>query len=1045
MKNIAKFAIHHPASMIVLMAAILIMGFMNFTKLPVDLLPDMDLPIVGVITTYQGAGPEEVEDKVTKPLENVMGTISGIDTIRSRSGSNSSLLIVQFNYGTNMDNAMIDIRDKVSMIEAALPENVTPTVIKFDPNMMPVIQVTLSGNYTLTELQRIAEDDFESRLARIPEVASVSIGGGRQQEIKVLVDPVKVANYGLSLSQVSGFLQQENYNMSSGSVLYGDRNYIVRSMQQFANLEDIENVAITTGSGQHILLKDIASVEDGYAERTSVSRVNGEYAVEISCQKETDANTVDACAKVRQEIAQIMQDHNLNVEVDIVMDQSEFIQRSISSTGRTMLEGGILAVLIILVFLRNISSTLIIACAIPMSIIATFIVMYYNGSTLNVITLGGLALGIGRIVDDSIVAFENIYRHRVLGKSAFQAAIDGIGEVGGAVLASTLTLLAVFIPIGLAEGIAGVLFKPLALTICVAIFCSLIVALTIVPFLSSRILTDEAMTKKNASNTRLRRSIDALGNWIDSLNVYYQRILRWALGHRKMVIIGVSVLMLGSLTLTPFIGAEFMPASDSGSVAITLEADKGATLDEMEQTADLVEKQLIGNPLVDVVSVTIGSAGYINLGSSVNTATVNVKLVPLAQRRGHSAAALAAEFTDTLSVIPGVKISASVADDFGGGSTDSAINVSIRGDDLTTLRELSDQALELVKQVPGTREIVSSLSDGDPEVQVLIDRNRAANYNLTPRAISTEIRTAIDGTVVSKYHANNEEVDIRLALQQTAAKELGVLTGLKITTPTGGSIPLSDVATFDLTRGPVNIARTDLVREATISGDILGRDLNSVIKDIQTSLNQLQLPPGYEIVYTGANEQMLDSFSSLLLALLMAIMLVYVVLVIQYESFFDPFIILFSIPTSFIGIVLSLFITGRTFNVSAFIGIIMLAGIVVANAIVFIDYLKQRRAEGIERTEAIVMTGGTRLRPILMTSLCTILAMVPMATGFAEGSETNAPLATVVIGGLLVSTFITLVLIPVVYTIFDDQLSRFKEKRARKKDAKAAKRLNTAQ
>ncbi|MDR3289478.1 MAG: efflux RND transporter permease subunit [Peptococcaceae bacterium] len=1039
MKNIAKFAVRHPASMIVLMAAILIMGFLNFSQLPVALMPKMDLPIAALIATYQGAGPEEVEDQVTKPLESALGMIGGINTISSISSSNSSLIIVQFNYGTNMDNAMMDIRDKASMIESALPSGVKPTIIKADLNMMPVIEMTLSGDYTLAELQSIAENNFESRLARIPGIASVNIKGGREREVTVDVDPVKAANYGLSLSQIAAFLQQENYNMSSGSIAYGDRKYFVRGLQQFESLDDIANVAITTNTGNRIFLRDIATIEENYKEQTGIIRVNGEYAVSISCQQESDANTVDSCKAVRQEIENVIQEHHLNIAANIVMDQSEYIQNSISSTGRTMLEGGILAVLIILVFLRNISSTLIVAAAIPMSIIATFIAMYYTGSTLNIITLGGLALGIGRIVDDSIVVFENIYRRRTAGESPSEAAIRGTGEVGGAVLASTLTLLAVFLPIGLAEGIAGVLFKPLALTIGVAIACSLVVSLTIIPFLSSRILTDQAMAKRNLGDTWVRRSVNALGRALDSMESSYQRILRWSLHHRKLVVFSVALLLLASVPLSLLVGAEFMPASDSGNITITVEADKGTQLDAMEQATIIVEEQLLNHPLINMVAVTIGNdGGFLGALSSTVVSTITVKLIPLNQRRGHSAQQVAAELSQSLSKLPGLKISAVASEGLFGDDDDKDVTLSIRGDDLAALKQISDEAEALVKQVPGMLDISSSLAEGDPEVQVRINRNRAADYGLTPRQISTDIRTAIDGLVVSKYQALDKEIDIRLLTKQGQTQDLDALSGLKVLTPSGSTIPLSDVATFELTRGPSSINRTDQVREATVTGNILNRDLNGVIKDIHALLDPLPLPPGYEIVYTGANEQMNDSFSSLIMALLMAILLVYVVLVIQYESFVDPFVILFSIPVAFIGIVLALLITGRTFSVSAFIGVIMLAGIVVANAIVFIDYLKQQRAAGLARNEAIIHTGGTRLRPILMTSLCTILAMVPMATGLAEGSETNAPMATVVIGGLLVSTFITLILIPVIYTIFDDWGVKFRSRRARKKEQRLA-------
>ncbi|MEN6461506.1 MAG: efflux RND transporter permease subunit, partial [Syntrophomonas sp.] len=681
---------------------------------------------------------------------------------------------------------------------------------------------------------------------------------------------------------------------------------------------------------------------------------------------------------------------------------------------------------IILLFLRNIRSTLIIGISIPLSIIATFIVMFYTGSTLNTITLGGLALGVGRMVDDSIVVFENIYRHRSLGLSAREAALKGTAEVGGAVLAGTLTLIAVFLPIGLADGISGVLFKPLAFTICVAIGCSLLVALTIVPFMSSRMLTDAALVRKTSDKSTLGRLINRMGGWLDNLGEQYKVLLEWVLGHRRKVILGVTGIMILSLCMIPLVGAEFMPASDSGSISVTLEADRGSVIEDVDEITAAVEKILMKNPAVDVVFTSIGSTGQISMTTSgTNKATISVELIPKSERKGVDQ--VAEEIRQSLKGISGVKKTVSVSSEMG-MSSGSAISIAVKGDDLDTLRKISKEIDSIVKKVPGTREVASSLEDGNPEVQIRINRQRAMDYGLTPVQISNEIKSAIDGKVASTYRTSGDEMDIRVTSKDKETSNMDTLTGLKIITAQGNSVSLSELASFELARGPVQIDRQDQARQATISCDLLNRDLKSVTKDIQAQVGKIQLPAGYTIEYGGQNEQMMESFSSLFLALLLAILLVYVVMVIQYESFFDPFIIMFSIPTAIIGVVLGLLATGRSFSVTAFIGIIMLAGIVVSNAIVYIDYLKKLRTSGMERNAAIVEAGRVRLRPILMTALATILAMLPMATGLGEGAETSAPLATVVIGGLVASTFVTLLLLPVVYSIFDDWGQKFKKK-----------------
>lgn len=1030
-RKIAQFAVNRSATVIVLIAALTLIGVMSVAQMPTDLMPEIELPYAAVFTSYSGAGPEEIEEQVSKPIENMVATVSGIDTITSQSMSGSSTVMIGFNYGTNMDSAMADLRDKTAMAEGFLPEDATkPQVMKLDLNMMPVITVSIaSDELSLAQLQSLAEDDIEPRLSRISDIAAVSIMGGREREVKVAVDPVKAQNYGLSLSQVTSFLGTENYNMSSGDISYGERKYFVRSLQEFESVDDIGEVALTTAGGIKIQLKEIADISEGYKETVQVSRVNGRAAVSIQCQKATDGNTVAACMAVKKEMEKIQGEFGGKVDVKILMDQSDYINKSIGSTATTLAEGAILAIFIIFLFMRNLRSTAIVGIAIPLSLVATFIVLFYKGSTLNIITLGGLALGVGRMIDDSIVVFENIYRHRSLGLSPREAALKGTSEVGGAVLASTLTMIMVFMPIGLASGISGVLFKPLALTICIAIACSLLVSLTVVPFMSSRLLTDKAMEIKGAGKGYISRQFHRLGDWLDGLGEKYKNGLQWALGHRRKVVISAAVLIVLSLCLSPLVGAEFMPASDAGTISVTIEADKGSILEDVDKIAMIAEEKLLSNPAVDLVYTSIGSSGMMTMTSSEsNTAAFSVQLLPKGERKGVEL--VAEEIRQSLKDISGAKKTVSVSSGIMSMSSGSAIEIKLQGDDLDTLRSISKQMEAIVAKVPGTREVTSSLVDGNPEVQVRINRQRAMFFGLTPVQVSNEIRTAINGAVASKYRFEGDEIDVRVTSTETETSDMETLKQLKILTAQGNSIPLSEIASFSLSTGPVQINREDQARQATISCALLNRDLNSVTKDIQAQLADIQLPAGYTISYGGANKQMTDAFASLFLAFLMAVLLVYVVLVIQYESFRDPFVILFSLPGAVIGVILALLVTGRSFSVTAFIGIIMLVGIAVANAIVYVDYLKQMLAAGMERTAALAETGRVRLRPILMTALATILAMMPMVTGLGEGAETNAPLATVVIGGLLATTFVTLFLVPVVYSILDDWSLKFKKKPA---------------
>lgn len=1028
-RKIAQFAINRSATVIVLITAIILIGVMSLAQIPVALMPQMDLPYAAVVTSYSGAGPEEIEEQVSKPIENMVATVSDIDILISQSRAGSSVVLIGFNYGTNMDAAMANLRDKISMAESYLPEDAAkPQVMKMDLNMMPVIAVAIgSDELSLAQLQSIAEDNIEPRLSRISEIASVSILGGRQREIKVAVDPVKAQNYGLSLSQVTGVLAAENYNMSSGDISFGERKYFVRSLQEFESVDDVGEVALTTATGSKIQLKEIAEISEGYKETEQISRVNGRAAVSILCQKGTDANTVSACEDVKKEMDKIKAEIGGKIDVDYLMDQSDYINKSIGSTSRTLVEGAILAVVIIFLFMRSLRSTAIVGIAIPLSLVTTFIVMFYNGSTLNIITLGGLALGVGRMIDDSIVVFENIYRHRSLGLPAGEAALKGTSEVGGAVLASTLTMIMVFLPIGFAEGIAGVMFKPLAFTIAIAIACSLLVSLTVVPFMSSRLLTDKVMERKGGGSGFISSKFHRLGDWLDGLGEKYKTAILWALGHRRRVIIGVTGLIVLSLCMLPLVGAEFMPASDSGTIAVNIEADKGSIIEDVDKIAMIAEEKLLGNPAVDIVYTRIGSEGMMSIqGGTSNTATFSVQLLPKGQRPG--AEQVAEEIRQSLSDMTGVKKSVSVSEEMSMGS-ESAVQINLQGDDLDTLRRISKEIEGIVKKVPGTREVKSSMADGNPEVQVRINRQRAAFFGLTPVQVSNEIRTAISGSVASRLRIEGDEIDIRVTSTTGETSDMETLKQIQILTAQGISVPLSEIASFGLSTGPVQIDRQDQSRQATISCDLLNRDLSSVTRDIQAELADIVLPAGYTIDFGGANEQMTESFVSLLLAFIMAVLLVYVVLVIQYESFRDPFVILFSLPGAVIGIIFALLLTGRSFSVPAFIGLIMLVGIAVANAIVYIDYLKQMIASGMERTAALAETGRVRLRPILMTALATILAMTPMVTGLGEGGETNAPLATVVIGGLLATTFVTLFLVPVVYSILDDWSLKLRKKK----------------
>ncbi|MGB4303864.1 MAG: efflux RND transporter permease subunit, partial [Syntrophomonadaceae bacterium] len=774
-------------------------------------------------------------------------------------------------------------------------------------------------------------------------------------------------------------------------------------MQEFETIEDIRNVAIVTATGSNLRLGDIATITDGYKEREQFTRVNHREAVGVHLMKQSDANTVKASEAVRKELAKIQQELNLDLDVDIVYDAAEYINQSIDSTIKMIYEGALLAVLVLFLFLRNMRSTLIIFTAIPLSIIATFILMYFYGTTLNLITMGGLALGVGRIVDDSIVVFENIYRHRSLGLPPMEAAVTGASEVSSAVIAATMTFIAVFLPMVFVEGLASIIFAPMAMTISFAILCSLFVALTVIPLMSSRILTDKSMQRITEGSGRIFNATQKFGGWIDSLGERYKVLIQACLNRRRRVIIIVTLLMVVSLAAIPLVGAEFMPATDSGEISVSIETDKGSTLEDTDEVIRQVENRLLDIPEVELVFTSVGSAGTMMMSSGsggTNTSILYVKLCPKNERQ-RGVEMVAEDMRQQLAGLAGTKVAVSVMDATSSFGSTSPVVVQISGDDLDVLREISTEVADIVRSTPGTREVTSSITDGNPEMQIRIDRARAAAYGLTPMQVASEIKSAMDGTVATRYKVNGQEVDVKVSYTSEGHSDVDYLTNLTILSPQGAVVKLSQIATFELAQGPVQIIREDQVRKAEVTADLLNRDLNSVMTDIQASIDQMNLPAGYEITFGGENEEMMESFASLAVALLLAIILVYAVMAVQYESFFNPFVIMFSIPTCIIGVVFGLLLTGRSFSITAFIGVLMLVGIAVANAIVYVDYLKRLRERGMERDEAIAEAGRVRLRPILMTAFTTILAMLPMAIGLGEGAELIAPLATVVIGGLL--------------------------------------------
>lgn len=1016
--KLVDISVKRPVGVIMIIVAILALGFVSLRSLAVDLFPKIDLPIAVVTTTYEGAAPQEVEKLVSKPIESALSTVQGIDTIQTQSQANSSLVVMMFENGTDLDNALLNVREKIDQIKGMLPEDAgEPGVLRFDPQQMPVIYTGLTGK-SPEELQLVAENQVVPLFERQSGVGSVMLEGGKVREVQVEVDQTLLSKYGLTPGLLIQAINSANQSASAGVLEKGEKNLQVRLDGELKSVDEIRNINIQTPLGATLQLSDVATVHDTFKEVNSVTMVNGKPAIVLSVLKESGGNTVDVAENVKKAMEELEKDLPEGVNQNIVIDTSDYITQSIDSVLMNMLYGGFFSILVLFLFLKSMRATIVIGLSIPIAVVSTFVLMYFTGNTVNMLTMGGLALGIGMMVDSSIVILENIVRYRQEGYSNIEAAKKGAAELAPAIIASTTTTLVVFLPIVFVEGLASSLFTPLALTVSFSLIASLAVALTLVPMLSSKLLKD------TFSSEGRRYWFDRL---MERVNNRYKKILQYTINHRKITFTATAVLIIGSLALIPLIGAEFMPAGDQGEISINVKTATGSKLADTEEITNQINEKL--KPYEKIIKtnyLTIGNAGITGGGmsTSTNLASYMILLVPSSER-DKTTDQVMSEINEAVKDIPGAEIMVSIPNaSMGGGSP---INIQLKGPDYEMLKELSNQVVYLISDVKGVHNPESSTDDGQPEIQVKVDRDAASQYGLTYQEVMSQVRMAFSGQVATRYRDDGEEIDVKLIFPKELRTSISDLENLRIQTNNGGLVSLQTIATLEQVQGPSTLTRENQQRQVNVTSDIVDRDLRSVTKDIEAQLSILNFPDGYSYSFGGEAQDMAESFTSLALALVFSIFLVYAVMAVQFDSFLQPFIIMFSMPATVIGILGGLFITGISLSITAFIGIILLAGIVVNNAIVLVDYINILRRKGYDRTEAILEAGPSRLRPILMTTLTTVLGMLPLSLGIGEGSETQQPLAVVVIFGLSVSTFFTLVLIPAVYTFMDDiATKRFK-------------------
>ena len=1022
--NLPKLSVKRPVTVLMIFIALIVIGVVSYQGLGLDLLPDLSFPVSAIMVSYPGVAPEEIENLITIPLEQAVSTIQRIDSISSYSREGSSLLVLSFQWGTDMDIAALDIREKIDQMKGVLPDNATdPSVFKFDPSMMPVMVLGMSSdNYSLNELQNFAQDLVKPKLERLDGIARASVNGGLEREILVSVDNEKLRANQLTLNQVIMSLRGENVNLPAGTLREGNVDFLIRTIGRFKDIKDIQNIVMSTAGGSQIYLKEIARVTDTFKEQDTIAYINGLPSVSFNLQKESGTNTVIIANRVNEELKVIEETLPEGIKLAVAFDSSDFIKKTISQVTNAALTGAILAILVLFFFLRNFRSTLIIGLAIPISIISTFSLLYFADLTLNMMTMGGLALGIGMLVDNAIVVLENIFRHRELGEEAILAARSGANEVQEAITASTLTTIAVFLPVVYVQGIAGELFKTMGLTITFSLLTSLFVALTLIPMLSSRLMN--TAVRQPSSDTKSTESSDSYflassGRLFNFVNRGYCGVIQWALKHRGMVIVSAVVILIASFSLLSILGTEFMPSVDQGNFNINISLPVGTNLEVTQQTIKNIEEVVGEVPEIKNIFTTVGgSSANMGMGQSgSNTGTIMVNLVEKSYRERGSKKIIA-DLRRKIDNFPDTQIYFS--EQGFSFSSGSPLSVKITGNSLDELDYIAKTVMNLLSEIEGARDLQSSIEEVRPELHIDIDREKANLYGLNTGQVASTIQDALLGKVASYYQEGGDQFDITVKLEKSDRNQLQEIENLVISSGFGLQIPLKEIAEVNIGTGPQEINRENQQREVMVTGNVSGRFLGSVIEDAKVKLNTMVLPEGYNYSFAGENQEMVESFQNLFFALILSIFLVYMIIAAQFESLLFPFAVIFSIPFALIGVIIALFLTGKSLNVLAFIGLIMLAGIVVNNAIVLIDYINQLRREGVARNEAIVRGGRTRLRPILMTTLTTILAMVPMALGLGEGSEMRAPMAITIIGGLTSSTFLTLVIVPILYTYLDD-------------------------
>jgi len=1003
----------------------------SFTQLKIDFFPDIKFPYAGIITSYTGVGPEDIENLITRPIEEAVSAVKNIEEVSSQSVQGASIVTLEFKYGTDMDQADVDIRKNIDFIRDYLPEDATePITFIFDPSMQPIMFITLSSPYLgPAELRKLSEETIEPLLERVDGVASVETQGGLERQINVNINPVLLSSYGLSPTDVNRAIQTGGGIQPGGTLKTKVKNYNLRILSEYIEVEQIKNTTLTVKNGTPVYIKDVAEVVDGYKESTNEVRSDYSEGITILVSKQSDANTVLACRKVKEAFPYISERLPEGTKFSILYDQSEFIMKSINNLESSAFIAFILAFIVIYIFLLNWRGSIIIGVAIPIAIIATFAVLYALDLTLNIISMAGLALAVGMLVDNSIVVLENIYRHRELGETRMGAADKGATEVGMAITASTLTTVAVFVPVLFVPNITGQLFKDMVLTISFSLIVSLIVSLTIVPMLSANILKivkkDHSEEGKNKFLNKFKAKTEY---YLQALTDKYEKLLKWTLFHKKTVLGAVFVMLLLSVGSAFLLEGEFMPKTDRGFINVVIDSPAGSPVEDSRLYVYRIEnmvKEIIEDKDLESIAVFFGEReGFASFGSTASTIELFIKLKPV-EERSQNQFEIQDKLREKLDDVAGISY---IFQEGGSLSSEKDIEVKVIGFDTEGAKKIADQIKRKMEKIKGLVDVSLNMKETTPELQVHLNKDIMNKLGLSSMQVASNISTAIQGQVVSQFRDAEDEYDIRVQYAKEFRNKKDALSQMQIALPAGKMIKLEDIAEISEESSSPTIYRENQQRFVSIGCSLSDLDLSAATAKINEIIEDTPVPSEYQIILGGTAADQEEAFFYLALAFLAAVLLVYMIMASQFESLVDPLIIMFTVPLSIIGVFLFLLITGTSINVMSLVGIVMLVGIAVNNGIVLVDYINQLRAEGLELYKAVEQGSIARLRPVLMTALTTVLGMVPLAIELGSGSETWSPLARSVIGGLLTTTVLTLVVIPILYILFERMEEILKEK-----------------